>query len=84
MIGGAVAGSLLENLITTDNYILFLTTKLTWNGETRVKGIGAFENIFFILGLQIQLLSAIHCAPCGQFRAVICDYKTEKLYEISN
>lgn len=52
MIGGAFAGSLLENLITTDNYILFSTTKLTWNGVTKVIGIGAFGNIFLMKDLE--------------------------------
>src|SRR5690606_37130232 len=48
MLGGALAGSLLDNLISTDNYLLFSTTKMMWEGETKVIGIGAFGNVFLL------------------------------------
>ncbi len=42
MLGGAV----IENLVSTDNFVFFSITKVRWQGETRRIGIGAFGNVF--------------------------------------
>ncbi|WP_410219564.1 DUF4359 domain-containing protein [Pedobacter sp.] len=46
MLGGALVDRIIDNLISTDNYVLFSTTKITWEGKTKVIGIGAFGNVF--------------------------------------
>jgi len=46
MIGGAIIDGIIDNIISTDNYILFSTTKLNWDGNTRIIGFGAFGNVF--------------------------------------
>ena len=46
MLGGVFINGLLDNLVTTDNYVLFSTTKISWQGESRVIGIGVFGNVF--------------------------------------
>ena len=46
LLGGALADGLIENLLSIDNYVLFSTTKITWEGKTRVIGVGAFGNVF--------------------------------------
>lgn len=46
MIGGTIVERIVDNLISTDNYIFFSTTKITWNGQTRVIGFGVFGNVF--------------------------------------
>lgn len=45
-VSGALVGTLIDNLVSTDNYVLFSTTKITWDGETKIIGIGAFGNVF--------------------------------------
>lgn len=47
MLGGLIANGLINNLISADNYVLFSITKMTWEGEERLLGIGAFGNVFF-------------------------------------
>ncbi|MBK8442421.1 MAG: hypothetical protein IPL35_02955 [Sphingobacteriales bacterium] len=37
---------MIDNSVSTDNYILFSTTKYSLEGETKVVGIGAFGNVF--------------------------------------
>lgn len=46
MLGGALVDRIIDNLVCTDNYVLFSTTKISWEGETKVIGIGAFGNVF--------------------------------------
>lgn len=46
LIGNAIIEPIVNSLISTDNYIVFSTTKITWDGKTRVIGIGAFGNVF--------------------------------------
>jgi hypothetical protein len=46
MLGGALLGQLVDNLIATDNYVLFSVTKISWEGESKIIGVGAFGNVF--------------------------------------
>ncbi len=46
MLGGAVLDGFVDNVVSSDNYILFSTTKMTLDGEIKVVGIGAFGNVF--------------------------------------
>jgi len=46
MLGGIIVEKVLENFMSTDNYVVFSTTKITWEGETKIIGIGAFGNVF--------------------------------------
>jgi len=46
LIGNAIIDPIVNSLISTDNYIVFSTTKITWDGKTKVIGIGAFGNVF--------------------------------------
>ncbi|MES2654901.1 MAG: DUF4359 domain-containing protein [Bacteroidota bacterium] len=46
VLGGALINRIIDNLVSTDNYVLFSTTKISWEGETKVIGIGAFGNVF--------------------------------------
>ena len=46
MLGGAVLDGFVDNAVSSDNYILFSTTKMTLDGEIKVVGIGAFGNVF--------------------------------------
>lgn len=47
MLSGVFVDQLLENLISTENYVVFSLTKITWQGETKIIGIGAFGNVYF-------------------------------------
>lgn len=46
MLGGALIDRIISNIVTTDNYVIFSTTKITWGGESKVIGIGVFGNVF--------------------------------------
>lgn len=46
MLGGALVDRIVEELITSDNYLLFSTTRMHWDGESKVIGIGIFGNVF--------------------------------------
>lgn len=46
MLGSAIINPFIEGSITTDNYIFFSTTKLTWDGKTKEIGFGVFGYVF--------------------------------------
>lgn len=46
MIVGALLDRILSNMVTVDNYVIFSRTIISWGGESRVIGIGAFGNVF--------------------------------------
>lgn len=45
-VGTMLAGPVLDNVINSNNYYLFSTTTLTWNGVTNAVGTGVFGRIF--------------------------------------
>lgn len=52
LIGGTFVNGIINNLVSSDNYLLFSTTKVTWEGESYIVGIGAFGNVFLTKKLQ--------------------------------
>jgi hypothetical protein len=46
MIGGAFIDRLVENSVTSENYVLFSMTRVNWKGEEKNIGIGAFGNVW--------------------------------------
>lgn len=46
MLGGAFLDRMIESMISSDNYVLFSTTKITWEGKTKLIGVGVFGNVF--------------------------------------
>lgn len=46
MLGGAMIDGIISNIVTTDNYVIFSTIKISWGGESKVIGVGAFGNVF--------------------------------------
>lgn len=46
MLGGAILNPIIDNCISSNNYILFSTTTITWEGNKNVIGVGVFGNIF--------------------------------------
>lgn len=55
MLGGVIVDKILDNFMSTDNYVVFSTTKITWEGETKIIGIGAFGNVFITKELDESL-----------------------------
>ena len=45
-IGKTLASPVVDNVVNSDNYYLFSTTTLTWNGVTHIVGTGVFGRIF--------------------------------------
>ncbi|HUH73574.1 MAG TPA: DUF4359 domain-containing protein [Chitinophagales bacterium] len=52
MLGGVVIDGIIANAVSTDNYLIFSTTKFTWEGNTKVIGIGAFGNVYISSQLE--------------------------------
>ena len=46
MLGSAILNPIVDGFITSDNYIIFSVTKLTWGGQTKSIGFGVFGNVF--------------------------------------
>lgn len=46
MLGNAFAQQIIDNLVTSDNYVLFSLTKVTADGKSNVIGYGLFGNVF--------------------------------------
>lgn len=46
MLGGAVLDGFVDNAVSSDNYILFSTTKMTSYGKSKVVGFGVFGNVY--------------------------------------
>jgi len=46
MLGGALVDRIVEELIATDNFLLFSTTRLNWDGDSKIIGLGIFGNVF--------------------------------------
>ena len=46
MLGSALINRIVDNLISTNNYVFFSTTKITWEGKSKIIGIGAFGNVY--------------------------------------
>lgn len=59
MLGGALVSGIVNNLVSSDNYVAFSLTKITWEGEAKVIGIGAFGNIFFLNKLDDSTIKGL-------------------------
>jgi hypothetical protein len=46
MLGKPIIDYAVENSIGSDNYVLFSTILFSWDGDTKIIGIGAFGNVF--------------------------------------
>lgn len=55
MLGGVIIDGVLDNLMSIDNYVLFSATKITWDGEMEIIGIGAFGNVYLTRELDKAL-----------------------------
>lgn len=45
-LGGTLVDQFADNLISTNNYLLFSTTSLHWDGDSKTIAFGAFSNVF--------------------------------------
>jgi hypothetical protein len=44
--GGIIANEAIDEVVTADNYLLFSTTRVEWEGETHTIGLGLFGKVF--------------------------------------
>ncbi|MCC6384538.1 MAG: DUF4359 domain-containing protein [Bacteroidia bacterium] len=58
-LGGVITDALTDKLVSSDNYFLFSTTKLNWNGGARVVGLGLFGNVFITRELKDVLSESV-------------------------
>lgn len=45
-MGSVMINSLVESIVSSQNYLVFSLTRITFEGESRTVGIGAFGNVF--------------------------------------
>ena len=55
MLGGAIVDRILDNFMSIDNYVVISATKITWDGKTKIIGIGAFGNVYLTKELNEAL-----------------------------
>jgi len=55
LLGRTLIDIMLDNVISVNNYILFSTTRITQEENSRVIGIGFFGNIFFFRDIEKYL-----------------------------
>lgn len=46
ILGKSMINMIIDNAVTSSNYILFSTTDVTWEGKTKTVGIGVLGNVF--------------------------------------
>lgn len=46
VVGGLFVNGILNNIVSIDNYVLFSLTRITWEGNSIIIGIGLFGNVF--------------------------------------
>ncbi len=46
VLGGALIDRIIDSVVSTDNYLFFSTTKVTWEGRSRIVGFGIFGNVY--------------------------------------
>ena len=46
VIGSSILEEIVNDLVSTDNYLIFSTTKLAVKGENKIVGFGVFGNVF--------------------------------------
>lgn len=46
ILGKSMINMIIDNAVTSSNYILFSTTEVTWEGKTKTVGIGVLGNVF--------------------------------------
>lgn len=59
VLGGEIVERLVDQAVSADNYFLFSTTRITWEGESRTVGVGAFGHVFFPRKLDKALEEAL-------------------------
>lgn len=46
MFGRSLINNIIDNVVSSSNYILFSTTEITWEGKTKTVGIGILGHVF--------------------------------------
>ena len=46
MLGNTMVNTMVENMVSSDSYVFFSLTKLTYDGKTKTIGFGAFGNVW--------------------------------------
>lgn len=55
LLGGTIVDRLVDTLVGSRDYVVFSTTTVTMDGETKVIGVGAFGRVVFAPGLEAKL-----------------------------
>jgi hypothetical protein len=45
-LGGVIVDQLINSIVSSDNYLVFSITKVTWEDQTKMIGFGVFGNVF--------------------------------------
>jgi hypothetical protein len=59
LFGGVLIDKFVESYVTSNSYLIFSTTEVTWNGETKTIGFGLFGNVFLNKKIDETFVNAI-------------------------
>jgi hypothetical protein len=60
MLGGALIDRLIDSAVGVDNYVLFSLTKVTWEGNSMIVGVGIFGNVFLVSAMHKSLARGLN------------------------
>lgn len=59
LLGRTLINGIVSNTVTVDNYVFFSTTKISWDGESKIIGVGLFGNVFLTKKLDEVLYEGL-------------------------
>lgn len=60
LLGNTMVDNIIDNLVSTENYLLFSRTQISYDGKIRTIGYGVFGNVFLAKELDEQMNEAIN------------------------
>jgi hypothetical protein len=60
LLGSTFVDGVIDNLVSTDNYLLFSTTNLSYDGKTKTIGYGVFGNVYIAKELEDAMNEALN------------------------
>jgi hypothetical protein len=55
LLGSALIDKMIDMMVTRDNYLLFSLTKVKYDGENKIVGVGVLGNVFMTSGADSKI-----------------------------
>jgi hypothetical protein len=66
LLGNTLLDNIIDNLVSTDNFLLFSTTKISLEGKSKTIGYGVFGNVFLAKELDEAMNEALNNVKIGE------------------